>query len=95
MSEKPDFPLSVTSRNLGVVPLSGVSHLTEAEQSALADQVCINLRQLYDVGKPFVSTVIQCGTYAGVVVDNQDGTHTMFIGLGLEVIQALQQSEKK
>lgn len=78
---------------LNVVTLPGAAALKEDE---LLLEVTYALRALEKMGDPFTSKVAHWGSspYAAVIVETGDH-YTLYIGLGLEVIQAMQQHEKK
>ena len=94
------FPLYLENPQLGVVALPGTKSveeggLNEEEIKNIAKEVCQRLKPLYDKGERFTSQTIECGDahIVGAVVE-KGGVYTMYIGLGLEVIQAMQKHEK-
>jgi len=99
-AQRETFPLYLKNPNLNLVVLPGAKSvkeggLTEADITTIATEVCQRLEPLYDHGEKFLSMTVECGDahIVGAVVE-KGGIYTMYIGLGLEVIQAMQKHEQ-
>jgi len=94
MSNPSDFPLALNNRAWNLVTLPGARHLNTAEVLSLAETVRSQLFPLFQQGLQFTSKVVPCERDLVGAAAKEDDTYVMYLGLGLEVIQALQDAEK-
>lgn len=88
-----DFPL-INNRNWNLVTLPGARHLNTEDLLIQAQIVSSRLSSFFQEGSEFTSKIVSCEhDLVGAVIKEGD-IYTMFLGLGLEVIQALQDAEK-
>ena len=88
------YPLYPENPRLSVVTLHGASSLNEDQILDNVRAACDKLKPYYDAGMHTSRVVFCVGPITAAVVEKGEDI-TMFIGLGLEVIQAMQYFEKK
>ena len=73
-----------------VVTLDGAAHLKAEDTDRISSYVVAELQRLHAAGKEWLHTLIACENDLAAAVKEDEGVYTVFIGRGLEVIQAVE-----
>lgn len=84
------FPFKPDAPNVEVIGVGTATTLNESQLLQHAANVCEELHEVHKQAKPIIRHFVYLGhkDFIGVLVERA-GIYTIFIGLGLEVIQAL------